>query len=163
MYILDIIKITYYFTGDFKLKKKSYIVIAALIFFVLGYFWISNNKLKYNVILISLDRKMELEHILQSPQIKIHSLKEFKRKYHPERNIIHSEKHKNIVRLADEVGIFNLFRKQLPNQSSRSLWFFKNLLTYWFTLAFSVFAQYWQYLTACFLTILANSFYGGFT
>lgn len=71
---------------------------------------------------------MKLEEVLQSRQIEIHNAEEFKRKSSLEkRNIINPERHKDIVNLAHEVGIFSLFRKQLPNQSSHSLWFFKEL------------------------------------
>ena len=55
---------------------------------------------------------MQLEQVLQSPQIEVHSIEEFEREYPPKREVINQERYSEILNLANEAGILELFRKQ---------------------------------------------------
>ncbi|MDP2924890.1 MAG: hypothetical protein Q8N99_00800 [Nanoarchaeota archaeon] len=69
---------------------------------------------------------MKLEEILKSPQIELHEVED-KNESMIRLPIINQNLHLRIVKLAEEIGIFDQFRLAEPNPNSSSLWFFHRL------------------------------------
>lgn len=68
---------------------------------------------------------MNVEEILNSPEISIFDSSKFEEI--KESKIINQSKYKETIALAENIGLFNLFRKQFPNSYSISLSFFREL------------------------------------